>query len=151
MRFFLRGTVPALLGTLLLLVISSCEEDITTIGNGVIDGNPFSSDKAVYDVFAYNKNVLAVQTNKLPIYQIGVFNDPIYGMTNASITSQVSLQGGIGNPIFGNYSQSTEDVSDTDDVDATIEENERILEVLLYIPYLRNNNPDTDLDGVIVN
>ncbi|MBT8284911.1 MAG: DUF4270 domain-containing protein [Flavobacteriaceae bacterium] len=149
MRFFLRGTVPALLGTLLLIAVSSCEEDVTTIGRGVIDQNPFTSDVAVYDVFAYNKNVIAVQTNQLPIYQIGVFNDPVFGRTTASITTQVSLQGGIGNPIFGNYAQSTEDISDTDDVDATIEENERILDVVLYIPYLRNDNADTDLDGVI--
>ncbi|MBT8290722.1 MAG: DUF4270 domain-containing protein [Muriicola sp.] len=149
MRFFLRGTVPALLGTLLLIAVSSCEEDVTTIGRGVIDQNPFTSDVAVYDVFAYNKNVIAVQTNQLPIYQIGVFNDPVFGRTTASITTQVSLQGGIGNPIFGNYAQSTEDISDTDDVDATIQENERILDVVLYIPYLRNDNADTDLDGVI--
>ncbi|QBA65168.1 DUF4270 domain-containing protein [Muriicola soli] len=149
MRFFLRGTVPALLGTLLLIAVSSCEEEVTTIGNGVIDQNPFVSDVALYDVFAYNRNVEAVQTNKLPIYQIGVFNDPLYGQTTASITTQVSLQGGIGNPTFGNYAQSTEDISDSDDIDATIEENERISEVILYIPYLRNNNADTDLDGVI--
>ncbi|MBT8280031.1 MAG: DUF4270 domain-containing protein [Muriicola sp.] len=149
MRFFLRGTVPALLGTLLLIAVSSCEEDITTIGKGVIDQNPFVSDVAIYDVFAYNKNVVAVQTNKLPVYQIGVFEDPIFGQTTASITTQVSLQGGVGNPTFGNYAQSTEDGADSDDIDATIEENERISEVVLYIPYLRNNNADTDLDGVI--
>lgn len=149
MRFFLRGTVPALIGTLLLIAVSSCEEDVTTIGRGVIDQNPFTSDVAVYDVFAYNKNVIAVQTNQLPVYQIGVFNDPVFGRTTASVTTQVSLQGGIGNPTFGNYAQSTEDISDTDDVDATIEENERILDVVLYIPYLRNDNADSDLDGVI--
>ncbi len=149
MRFSLRGIVPVLFGTFLLLTHISCDEDVTTIGNGVIDGNPFVSDKAVYDVFAYNKNIVAVQTNKLPVYQIGVFNDPIYGRTTASITSQVSLAGGQGNPTFGNYSQLTEDNSASDDIDATIEENERIKEVILYIPYLRNSSPDRDLDGVI--
>lgn len=148
MRFLSRGIAPAILGTLLLLVFTSCEEDITTIGNGVIDENPFSSDKAVYDVFAFNKKVEAVQTNKLPIYQIGVFNDPIYGRTTASITSQLSLSGNVGNPSFGNFPQSTEDVSETDDIDTTIEENETVTEVILYIPYLINNNSDTDLDGV---
>lgn len=148
MRFLSRGIAPAILGTFLLLVFSSCEEDVTTIGNGVIDENPFRSNKAVYDVFAFNKNIEAVQTNKLPIYQIGVFNDPIFGSTRASITSQLSLAGGAGNPTFGNYSKSTEDISDTDDNDATIVENETVTEVILYIPYLRNNNSDTDLDGV---
>jgi hypothetical protein len=148
MQFLSRGIVPAILGMFLLLVSSSCDEDVTTIGNGVIDENPFSSDKAVYDVFAYNKKIEAVQTNKLPIYQIGVFNDPIFGRTTASITSQLSLAGGLGNPTFGNYAQSTEDASGSDGIDATIEENETVTEVILYIPYLRNNNSDSDLDGV---
>ncbi len=148
MQFLSRGIVPVILGTFLLLVSSSCDEEVTTIGNGVIDENPFSSDKAVYDVFAFNKKIEAVQTNKLPVYQIGVYNDPIFGRTTASITSQLSLAGGVGNPSFGNYAQSTEDVSGTDDVEATIEENETITEVILYIPYIRNNNSDTDLDGV---
>jgi hypothetical protein len=149
MRFSLRGVVPALIGTFLLFVNLSCDEDVTTIGNGVIDGNPFVSDKAVYDVFTYNRNILAVQTNKLPIYQIGVFDDPVYGRTTASITSQVSLAGGQGNPTFGTYSQTTEDNSSADDDDATIQENERIKEVILYIPYLRKGNADRDQDGVI--
>ncbi len=148
MQFLSRGIAPAILGTLLLLVLSSCEEDVTTLGNGVIDENPFSSDKVVYDVFAFNKKIEAVQTNKLPIYQIGVFNDPIYGRTTASITSQLSLSGGAGNPTFGNYAQSTEDISQTDGIDATIDENETVTEVILYIPYIRNSNSDTDLDGV---
>jgi len=148
MQFLSRGIAPSILGTLLLLVLSSCEEDVTTIGNGVIDENPFSSDKVIYDVFAFNKKIEAIQTNQLPIYQIGVFNDPIYGRTTASITSQLSLFGGTGNPTFGNYSQSTEDNSETDENDATIEENETVTEVILYIPYLRNSNSDTDLDGV---
>ncbi len=148
MRFLFRGIAPAILGTFLLLVHTSCEEDVTTIGNGVIDENPFNSDKAIYDVYAFNKNIEAVQTNKLPIYQIGVFNDPIYGSTTASITSQLSLAGGTGNPIFGNFAQSTEDNSGTDGNDATIEENETVTEVVLFIPYQRNSNSDTDLDGV---
>jgi len=148
MRFLSKGFAPAILGTLLLLVVSSCDEDVTTIGNGVIDENPFSSDKVIYDVFAFNKKIEAVQTNKLPIYQIGVFNDPIYGRTTASITSQLSLAGGAGNPSFGNFAQSIEDISETDDSESTIEENETVTEVILYIPYLRNSNSDTDLDGV---
>ncbi|NNE03765.1 MAG: DUF4270 domain-containing protein, partial [Eudoraea sp.] len=148
MRFFSR--VQILSGIILLFAITmvSCEEEQTTLGNGVIDGDPFVTDKAVYDVFAYNKKVEAVQTNSLPIYQLGVFNDPVYGRTTGSITSQVSLPGGAGNPTFGTYSQQTEDASDTDDNESTIEENETVTEVFLYIPYSRNSSADSDLDGV---
>lgn len=124
----------------------ACEEDLPTLGEGVIGGEPFRTDKAVFDVFAYNKKIEAVPTNKLPIYQLGVFNDPIYGRTVGSVTSQVSLAGG--NPVFGNFSQDTEDISDTDDSDTTIEENETVTEVTFYIPFLQNPNADRDLDGV---
>jgi hypothetical protein len=148
MQFLFRRTIPFIIGILFVIPFVSCEEDVTTIGNGVIDGDPFVTNKAVYDVFAFNKKIEAVQTNKLPVYQIGVFNDPIFGRTTASITSQVSLPGGTGNPTFGTYSQATENKADTDEIESTIEENETVTEVILYIPYLRNNRADSDLDGV---
>ncbi|MCW5514945.1 DUF4270 domain-containing protein [Muriicola sp. Z0-33] len=152
MKFLRRLRYSALAGILIVLAAVSCEEDLTTIGDGVIGGQPFTTDKAVYDVFAYNRKIEAVQTNKLPIYQLGVFNDPIYGKTEARITSQLSLQAALGtspgNPRFGNYSQAVEDDSENDDNESTIEENERVTEVTLYIPYLRNSNGDLDQDGL---
>lgn len=135
-----------------MLAVASCEEDLTTIGDSVIGGEPFVTDKAVYDVFAFNKKIEAVQTNKLPVYQLGTFNDPIYGRTEARITTQVNLQSiaGVptGNPSFGLFSQQTEDAAESDESASTIEENETVKEVFLYIPYLRNTNADRDLDGV---
>ncbi len=152
MKFLIRLRYSAVAGILFVLATVSCEEDLTTIGTTVIGGQPFTTNKAVYDVFAYNKKIDAVQTNKLPIYQLGVFNDPVYGKTEARITSQVNLQspsgGSPGNPSFGTYPQATEDDADADTNSATIEENETVKEVFLYIPYLRNSNADRDLDGV---
>ncbi|MBT8183967.1 MAG: DUF4270 family protein, partial [Eudoraea sp.] len=152
MKFLRRGHFSAIAGALIVLFAMACEEELTTIGEGVIGGQPFTTDKAVFDVFAFNKKIEAVQTNKLPIYQLGVFNDPFYGRTEARITSQLSLQAVLGaspgNPRFGNYSQSIENDSDTDDDSSTIEENETVTEVILYIPYLRNSNADMDLDGL---
>ena len=138
----------ALVGGVLIVALASCEEDLTTLGEGVIGGEPFITDKAVFDAFAYNKKIEAVPTNKLPIYQLGVYNDPVYGRTTASVTTQVSLSGDNTNPIFGNFSQDTENRADTDDSDNTIEENETVTEVILYIPYLQNPSSDNDLDGV---
>jgi hypothetical protein len=134
----------------MLLVVSffiSCEEELTDIGAGVVGSEPFSTGKEVYDVYAYNKNVEAVRTNKLSLYQLGTFNDPIYGTTQALVTSQLTLPNA--NPTFGILSQSREDSSDTDESVTTIPENETVKEVYLYIPYLtRNTTRDTDLDGV---
>ena len=113
MNFLNRLTYSVLTAILLVIVLISCEEDLTTIGEGVIAGEPFTTDKAVFDVFAFNKNIEAVQTNKLPVYQLGVYNDPIYGRTEARITTQISFprnaQGGVlVNPTFGEKSKENE-------------------------------------------
>lgn len=148
MKFLIRLKFPVLAGIILVMALFSCEEDLTTIGEGVVSGEPFTTGKAVYSVFAYNKKIEAVQTNKLPVYQLGVFNDPIYGKTMAQITSQVNLSST--NPTFGTYSQGTENESGTDGSVSTINENETVKEVFLYIPYLTKSTilRDADSDGV---
>ncbi|NKI31485.1 DUF4270 family protein [Croceivirga thetidis] len=134
-----------------LLLLVACEEDLNTLGEGVVGGEPFTSDRVDYDVFVTNQRLLAVQTNRLPLYQLGTFNDPIYGRSEAKITSQLRLS--TTNPIFGNFSQSTEDAADTDDLDETIDEMETVTEVILYIPYQLASPEfrDKDNDGVPVN
>ncbi|WP_297707747.1 DUF4270 family protein [uncultured Eudoraea sp.] len=148
MKILLKLVCSAFAVLVLIFSAVSCDEDLTTIGEGLIGDDPFVTNKAVYDVFVFNKKINAVETNKLPIYQIGKYNDPLYGNTEASITSQLRLQGGIGNPTFGLYSQQREDNSATDPNEAAIEENETVTEVILYIPYLQNPSGDRDLDGV---
>ncbi|MEC7770562.1 MAG: DUF4270 family protein [Bacteroidota bacterium] len=145
MRFSKIFKVSALVGTLFLL-LASCEDELDTIGEGVISGEPFTTGKVEYDVFAYNKGITAVQTNRLPLYQLGTFNDPIYGKRKASIISQLSLPSV--SPTFGDLTQSSEDEADSDDNESTIQENETVKEVYLYIPFQLPPSSDTDGDGV---
>ena len=139
MRFSNIFKVSALVGTLFLLIVS-CEEELDTIGEGVIGGEPFTTGKVAYDVFAFNKGITAVQTNRLPLYQLGTFNDPIYGQRKASIISQLQLS--TTSPTFGDISQANEDDPDND------QENETVKEVYLNIPFLTAPSPDRDGDGV---
>lgn len=139
MRFSKITKVSALVGTLLLL-LASCEEELDTIGEGVVAGEPFSTGKVEYDVFTYNKGVTAVQTNRLPLYQLGTFDDPIYGQRKASIISQLQLPST--SPTFGDISQTSEDEADND------QENETVKEVILYIPFQTAPTPDSDGDGI---
>jgi len=148
MKIFFRWVYAGIAVMILMLTAFSCNEDLTTIGDGLIGDDPFETNKAVFDVFVFNRKINAVETNKLPIYQIGKYNDPLYGDTEASITSQLRLQGGVGNPGFGLFSQQREDNSLTDPEETAIDENETVKEVILYIPYLQNPNGDRDLDGV---
>lgn len=146
MSFFKRFKFPVLTGFLLVVAFVSCEEDLTTIGAEVIGGEPFNTDKVEFDVFAYNSKIEAVRTNQLPIYQLGVYNDPIYGKTEASITSQLLLTAV--SPNFGLFSQEDEDNWENDDNINTIPEVETVDSVYLYIPFLKNPKGDLDGDGV---
>ena len=148
MNFFKKYTFPIFLGLALAMgIFTSCEQEITTIGAGVVGAEAFTTGKEVYDVFTYNKNIEAVRTNKLPLYQLGRYKQGVYGNTIASVTSQLQLSNP--NPVFGTFSQSTEDGADTDTAVNTIPENETIKEVYLYIPYLTSGGTrDRDGDGV---
>ncbi len=146
MNLLNRLKLPTVVGVFLVAFLGSCEEDLTTVGSGVVGGEPFTAGKAVYDVFAYNKKIEAVRTNKLPVYQIGNYVDPIYGKTEARITTQVQLP--VSNPTFGSYSAKVEETADTDSSALTIKENETVEEVILFIPFLTNPKGDKDLDGV---
>lgn len=139
MRFSKIFKVSTLVGTLFLL-IASCEDELDTIGEGVVSGEPFTTGKVEYDVFAYNKSITAVQTNRLPLYQLGTFNDPVYGQRKASIISQIVLQSA--SPTFGLLSQAREDEPDNE------QENERVTEVMLHIPFQTAPSPDLDGDGI---
>ena len=86
MKILLKLVFSAIAVLVLMLSAVSCDEDLTTIGDGLIGDDPFKTSKAVYDVFVFNKKINAVETNKLPLYQIGKYNDPLYGSTEANLT-----------------------------------------------------------------
>ena len=146
MNFIKRFNLPALTGIILVVTVFSCSEEITTIGSEVIGGEPFKTNKAEFDVFAYNKKTKAVRSNKLPLYQLGTYNDPIYGKSEARITAQLLLS--LTKPTFGFYTQEIEDNADTDSSINTIPEVEVVDSVYLYIPYLKNPKGDLDNDGL---
>lgn len=82
------------------LSLISCEEEFSPVGSEIIADPNFEFD--LYDeatVVAYSRRAFPVQTNNLPVYQLGVYNDPVYGITEASILSQVTMDQT--NPSFG--------------------------------------------------
>jgi hypothetical protein len=99
---------------LIILSFSACQEDFNSVGSDIINDPNFEFD--LYDeatVVAYSRRAHPVQTNNLPVYQLGVYNDPVFGRTEASILAQVTMQQT--NPSFG--------------------ENPEIERVILSIPY----------------
>lgn len=101
--------------TLIVLSFSACQEDFSSVGSDIINDPNFEFD--IYDeatVVAYSRRAHPVQTNNLPLYQLGVYNDAVFGQTEASVLAQVTMQQT--NPSFG--------------------ENPEIERVILSIPYL---------------
>ena len=148
MKIFLKFVFSALAVLVLMFSTVSCDEDLTTIGDGVIGDDPFKTNKATYDVFVFNKKINAVETNKLPIYQIGKYNDPLYGSTEASITSQLRLQGGSGNPDLDFQARKEKIIPLLIRTRRQLRKMKLLKKRILYIPYLQNPNGDRDLDGV---
>ena len=136
MIFLNRLKFAVLTAIALVIVLASCEQDPTTLGSGVVGGDPFITNNAVFDVFARNKGITSVRTNKLSLYQLGVFNDPVYGNTEAQVTSQVLLS--VVDPTFGDTAADSEEIP----------ENETIDSVYLYIPFQLNPSGDADADGL---
>ena len=103
----------------------ACEDDFETVGSGVIGQPNFSVDLYEDTELTAKTNSLApVQTNNLPLYLLGVYDDPVFETQTASILSQVNLTAV--NPDFG-----TEPVLDS---------------VVLYIPYLSRQIETEDGD-----
>ena len=89
-------------GTILFLIIalSSCQQDISTIGSGILgDETPNGILDDSQTIIAYSRKLVPVQSNRLPAYQLGVYNDPVYGKSTVNLLSQLTLE--LSNPTFG--------------------------------------------------
>ena len=80
-------------------VLTSCDQDFSEIGSGIVDENHFSSAPDVSaTVTAYSQKTGAVQSNNLPINALGLYNDPVFGKVKANFVTQLEL--GTLNPEF---------------------------------------------------
>jgi hypothetical protein len=97
----IKSTLPILTAILLLIIsLSSCEEDFNTIGSNIIgDQNINATLDDSQTVIAYSRKLPPVQTNNLPLYQLGVYNDPVYGKSTVNLLAQVVLEEN--DPSFG--------------------------------------------------
>lgn len=95
-NFFLKSFIIGIL----ILCIASCDRDINEIGSSVVGDNHYGLNHTSFDVLAYNQSLGPVQTNNLPVNQLGVYYNPVFGKTTASFVTQVSLSST--NPAFIN-------------------------------------------------
>ncbi|MAO07699.1 MAG: hypothetical protein CL596_03205 [Alteromonas sp.] len=100
------NTLPKLgIVFLVLCAFASCEEDFSNLETDIIDQN-FSTDvDSSKTVVAYSRPLNGVQSNGLPIYQMGTYTDPFYGKSKAHLLAQVSLGSADLEPDFGDCTQ----------------------------------------------
>ena len=130
---------------LISVVLFSCNKDYNTVGLNLIDNNPFKTSLEEVPVFVKMRKIPPYVSNSLTTFQLGEFQDNIYGNSKVSFLGQLNFE--YPSLAFGNISQSKEDNPDTDNV-AQIPEEETVKNVFLDIPFFTNVDDD-DNDGVI--
>ena len=87
-----------LLGLLAVVVaVFSCEKEYDRIGENLVNEDHFAFNlKSDYTIesssFVLQGDNRPVQTNNLPYNVLGVYKDPVYGLTEVSLVSQVGLK-----------------------------------------------------------
>ena len=130
---------------ILILIFSlfSCKTEFNQNGYELLSDNILKSSSFFAPVYFENKEISDIQTNNTTHYQLGNFKHSFFGQFSSQIISQLTIPN---NPIFGRFSQDVEDSQSNDPF--VIQENEKINEVFLEIPFFVNNE-DSDGDGVI--
>ena len=128
----------------LIISLSSCVKDFLPIGENLFLDQKLETLSESFPAFTFQKKINKVQTNGLPLVQLGEINHPIFGLAEASITTQLTIAN---NPFFGNHRQEVEDDPNISDPNL-IPENETVKSVYLDIPFFTNQD-DADNDGVI--
>jgi|TARA_B110000971_G_C20033202_1_gene512596 hypothetical protein len=115
------------------------------VGVDLIDNKPFNTSIEEIPVFAKMNKIPPYISNAITTFQLGTYEDNIYGKTSVSFLSQLGLE--TVNPVFGIFKQTDEENGIEDNI-AAIEEEETIKNVFLDIPFFTNVDDD-DNDGVI--
>jgi len=115
------------------------------VGVDLIDNKPFNTSIEEIPVFAKMNKIPPYISNAITTFQLGTYEDNIYGKTSVSFLSQLGLE--TVNPVFGIFKQTDEENGLEDNI-AAIAEEETIKNVFLDIPFFTNVDDD-DNDGVI--
>ena len=132
---------------ILFIILSelSCTKEYNSIGTEILKSDTFETRLENIPVFASQKRIQPFKSNGLTSYQLGQINDNIFGKTEASFITQLTLSQP--NPYFGKWDSDSEINGDPNNI-KVIEENETVNNVILEIPFF-NNTFDSDGDGVI--
>ncbi|WP_242083972.1 DUF4270 domain-containing protein [Aestuariivivens sediminis] len=102
MKKIIKALKPLLIFALMLATFIACDKDFNSIDSDVLgksNANFNTAKLSIESVRAYNKKLSKIQVNGLNSNLLGVYNDPIFGLTTASIVTQITPTSF--NPDFG--------------------------------------------------
>lgn len=149
---------------LFFALIIACDKDFNSIESDVLgkENANFNTDNLNLQILAYNKKLDSLQINGLSSNLFGVFNDPAYGQTTASIITQVTPN--VFNPDFGDnpeidsvilsvpyYSKQVGTEEGTNDIKYSIEDSlygSSPIKLMIYRNnyFLRDFNPNSEFN-----
>lgn len=85
----------------LMLGFVACDDELNTIGSDILGADQLNDriKKQEFDVVAFNELLGPIQTNNFSSMLLGSYDDPIYGRTDYSFVTQVSIP--TSSPSFG--------------------------------------------------
>ncbi len=140
----MRFTSLFLVSISVMLITVCCNQDFIPVGDMMLSDLNLSTKREIAPAFTFQEKLDKVQTNGLPLVQLGTINHPVFGKAEASFATQLSIGN---NPFFGDHRQRFEEEENPSDINL-IPENEKVTSVVLEIPFFYNQN-DADNDGVI--
>ena len=76
---------------LFLMSVISCQEDIENIGVSMVDNNTFENGNFTSEVISVTEDIASVPANSIGQYLLGSYEDPEFGLLNASVVTQLAL------------------------------------------------------------
>jgi len=92
MKVFSQSLLKNSLGVFFsIAILVGCNKEFNDVGVDVINSNPFTTGATKVSVDVTHKKHHETQSNNLPVYRLGTYNDPIFGKTEASILTTLSI------------------------------------------------------------
>ncbi|MGB6268506.1 MAG: DUF4270 domain-containing protein, partial [Olleya sp.] len=115
---------PLSLIMVIALTALACDKDFVNVESDIRGAQNFTTNSKLFPFVSYNKAIGPIQTNGLSNNVLGIYNDPNFGSTSASLISQIA----------------------PNDITPDFGDNPQIISVKLYIPYF-STLIETDTDG----
>ena len=81
------------------LLLASCDNTFNEVGADIVGDTSFEfGTPKSYDAIAYTQSLGAMDSKNLPVNALGIYNNPVFGLTKANFATQLQLA--VLNPIF---------------------------------------------------